>query len=96
MEVGSFAYKNGKSDYAGKVGVIETCNKCCKGKLRVQFIGIGNNEPLENFNLGYCTLFIAGDTTKPHAVVFTPDAKIKKHFSNLGKKSWEKRKKALL
>ena len=48
------AYKNGKDDYAGMVGKIEVCKKCCRGKLRIQFIGCGNNEPLDNFNLDYC------------------------------------------
>ena len=57
--VGAGAYKNGKDDYAGLVGVIRGCNKCCGGKLRVQFFEIGNNEPLSNFKLNYCEFFIA-------------------------------------
>jgi len=59
MLVGSHCYKNKQNDYFGKIGVIEVCNKCCGGSLRIQFIGIGNNERLDSFNLDGCRFFLA-------------------------------------
>lgn len=58
IEIGQNAYKNGKNDYAGKVGYVYFCKKCCKD-WRIQFFGIGNNELLRNFNLKNCTIFFA-------------------------------------
>ena len=54
--VGTNAYRGSKNDYAGLIGMIEWCGDCCQ-ELRVQFIKIGNNEPLRNFNLDRCRFF---------------------------------------
>ena len=58
IEIGLSAYKNGKNDYAGKVGYVYLCDKCCKD-WRIQFFSMGNNELLRNFNLSACKIFFA-------------------------------------
>ncbi len=64
IEVGSGAYKNGKNDYAGKVGYVFFCNSCCND-WRIQFFDIGNNELLRNFDLSLCNIFFANNYEKP-------------------------------
>ena len=58
IEIGLGAYKDRKNDYAGKVGYVYFCNKCCKD-WRIQFFSMGNNELLRNFNLSACKIFFA-------------------------------------
>ena len=58
IEIGLGAYKNGKNDYAGKVGYVYFCDRCCKD-WRIQFFSMGNSELLRNFNLLTCRIFFA-------------------------------------
>ena len=58
IEIGMGAYKDGKNDYAGKVGYVYFCNKCCND-WRIQFFSMGNNELLRNFDLNRCKIFFA-------------------------------------
>ena len=52
------SYKDNENDYSGMTGEIEICNDCCRGKYRIQFLEIGNNEALENFDLSKCEFFL--------------------------------------
>ena len=63
MLVNIGCYGDGKNDYAGLVGKIYLCNKCCGGKLRIKFYGMANDEFLENFDLSKCKFFIDNDFT---------------------------------
>lgn len=67
IEIGLNAYKDEQNDYAGKVGYVYFCNKCCKD-WRIQFFSMGNNELLRSFDLSRCKIFFADNpqAKKPH------------------------------
>lgn len=57
IEVGYGAYKDGKDDYAGKVGYVYLCDHC--NDWRIQFFDIANEESLRNFNFSACKVFFS-------------------------------------
>lgn len=55
IKIGKNAYKNGSNDYHNSIGVLYFCNKCCND-WRIQFLNVGNDELLTNFDLTKCVV----------------------------------------